>query len=160
VARLNDLRVRLDVYGDGPFRPELEATIRRAGVSDLVRLLGPVPSERLPQLIADADIGLVPTRPEPYAHYSLSTKLLEYAAMGEPIIASDLDTFRAHFDDRAIRYVPGGDPTALAAAIRADAADPVGTVARGEEARRQAAAFAWSGEAQRYVAIVERLLAR
>lgn len=160
MARLRDLKVTLDVYGDGPFRADIEAVIQRAGVSDIVRLLGTVASERLPQLIADSDIGLVPTRPEPYAQYSLSTKLLEYAAMGIPIIASDLATFRAHFDDRAIRYVPGGDAQALAAAIRADADDPAGTVARGEEARRQAAAFAWRGESQRYVAIIERLVAR
>ncbi|MGH2357342.1 MAG: glycosyltransferase [Candidatus Limnocylindria bacterium] len=157
VAELDDLRARLDVYGDGPFRADLEAAIDRAGVGDRVRLHGAVPSQRLPQLIADADIGLVPTRPEPYAHYSLSTKLLEYAAMGVPIIASDLATFRAHFDEHAISYVPGGDPSALAAAIRADVGDPAATIARGEEARRQSAAYAWSGEARRYVAIVERL---
>jgi glycosyltransferase involved in cell wall biosynthesis len=157
MATVRDLPISLDVYGEGPFRADLEAVIDRVGVRDRVRLHGAVPHERLPQLIADSDIGLVPTRPEPYAEYSLSTKLLEYAAMGLPIIATDLATFRAYFDDRAIRYVPGGDPRALADAIRADGADSAGAIARGEEARRQAAAFAWSGEAQRYVAIVERV---
>jgi glycosyltransferase involved in cell wall biosynthesis len=160
MALLDDLPVRLDIYGDGPYRSEIEAAISRAGVGERVELHGRVALEELPRLLAASDIGLVPTRPEPYAEYSLSTKLLEYAAMGVPIIASDLATFRVHFDERAIRYVPGADPAALAAAIRADVADPEATVARGVEARRQAAAYAWPEQRGRYLEVVERLLAR
>jgi glycosyltransferase involved in cell wall biosynthesis len=113
----------------------------------------------LPALLAGADIGLVPSLPEPYLQYSLSTKLLEYAAMGLPIIASDLATFRAHFSDEAIRYVPGGEPTALAATIAELAADPPAAARLGAEAHRQAAGYAWPAQAQRYLAIVERLTA-
>jgi glycosyltransferase involved in cell wall biosynthesis len=158
VALLDDLPVRLDVYGDGPYRTQIEETIRRADVADRVELHGRVPLEELPRLLSASDIGLVPTRPEPYAQYSLSTKLLEYAAMGVPIIASDLLTFRAHLDDRAIRYVPGADASALADAIRADMADPQATVERGLEAQRQSAPYAWPGQRARYLAVVERLL--
>jgi glycosyltransferase involved in cell wall biosynthesis len=159
MALLGDVPARLDVYGDGPYRPEIEEAIRRCGVADRVHLHGRVPLEELPALLAGSDIGLVPTRPEPYAEYSLSTKLLEYAAMGVPIIATDLATFRAHFDERAIRYVPGGDPAALAAAVRADVADPEATEARGIEGQRQAQAYAWPEQRRRYLEIVERLLA-
>jgi glycosyltransferase involved in cell wall biosynthesis len=158
VALLGDLPLRLDVYGDGPFRPAIEEAIRRAGVEKRIVLHGAVPQDELPQLIAGSDIGLVPTLPEPYADYSLSTKLLEYAAMGLPIIATELATFRAHFTDAAIRLVPGGGPSALAEAIRADVADPEATVARGEEARRQAQAYAWSAQRQRYLEIIDGLL--
>jgi glycosyltransferase involved in cell wall biosynthesis len=161
VAGLGDgLPARLDVYGDGPYRAELEAIVARNGAGGRVRLNGPVPIDALPELIAAADIGVVPSLPEPYMQFSLSTKLLEYAAMGIPIVASDLATFRAHFTAEAIRYVPGGDAEALAAAFRALAADPVGTVRMGAEAHSQAAAYEWAEQARRYLAIVERLAAR
>jgi glycosyltransferase involved in cell wall biosynthesis len=150
---------RLDVYGDGPFRPEVEAVIRLTGTADRVHLHGRVLMDDLPGLLAGSDIGLVPSRPEPYLQLSLSTKLLEYAAMGVPIIASDLATFRAHFTDAAIRYVPGGDPTALAGAIRELAADPQAAEDLGRQARLQAAAYDWAVQGQRYVEIVERLIA-
>jgi glycosyltransferase involved in cell wall biosynthesis len=150
---------RLDVYGDGPFRPAVEAAIARTATADRVHLNGRVPIDDLPALLAGSDIGLVPSRPEPYLQYSLSTKLLEYAAMGVPVIATDLATFRAHFSDEAIRYVPGSDAPALADAIRELAADPVAASRLGAEARRQAAAYAWEVQAARYVAIVERLVA-
>jgi glycosyltransferase involved in cell wall biosynthesis len=119
-----------------------------------------VPIDELPALIAAADVGVIPSLPEPYMHYSLSTKLLEYAAMGVPIVASDLRTIRAHFTDDAIRYVPGGDPDALAEALLSVAADPVATARLGAEAHRQETQYEWAEQAQRYVAIVERLLAR
>jgi glycosyltransferase involved in cell wall biosynthesis len=149
---------RLDVYGDGPFRPAVEAAIATTGTADRVHLNGRVPIDDLPALLAGSDIGLVPSRPEPYLQYSLSTKLLEYAAMGVPIIATDLATFRAHFSDEAIRYVAGADPSALAAAIQELAADPATASRLGAEAHRQAAAYAWDLQAARYLEIVERLI--
>jgi glycosyltransferase involved in cell wall biosynthesis len=156
----SELPIRVDIYGDGPYRSQLEVSVARTGTADRIHLNGPVAIDELPALIAAADVGVIPTLPEPYMQYSLSTKLLEYAAMGVPIVASDLSTFRAHFTDEAIRYVPGSDPEALAVAIRSLAADPVGAARLGAEARRQEAQYAWAEQAQRYVAIVEKLLAR
>jgi phosphatidylinositol alpha-mannosyltransferase len=78
--------------------------------------------------------------------------------MGVPIVASDLATFRHHFSDEAIRFVPGGDPDALARAIEGLVDDPVGTVALGREAQRQVAAYDWEVQKSRYVAIVDRLV--
>ena len=155
-----DLRWRLDVYGDGPFRPNVEAAIARTGTSDRVRLHGRVPIDDLPKLIAEADVGLVPSLAESYLQYSLSTKLLEYAAMGVPTIASDLATFRHHFSDRALCYVPGGDAPALARAIEWIAANPDAAVAMGREACREARAYDWEVHRARYLEIVERLTHR
>lgn len=155
-----DLPWRLDVYGDGPWRSAIEAAIERSGTAERVTLHGRAAMDDLPALLAAADIGLVPSLPEPYLEYSLSTKLLEYAAMGVPTIASDLATFRHYFDDAALRFVPGGDPHALARAVEAMADDPAGTVAMGHEARRQAAGYDWDHQKDRYLAIVNRLVRR
>ncbi|MGH2428079.1 MAG: glycosyltransferase [Candidatus Limnocylindria bacterium] len=151
--------VRLDVYGDGPHRSEIEASIARLGLGDRVELHGRVPMEALPALIASSDLGLVPTLPEPYLQLSLSTKLLEYVAMGLPVIASELATFRAHLDGSAVRYVPGGDAAALAAAITEAARDPEVMRARAQEAIRQAAPYAWSRQKETYLGVVDRLMA-
>ena len=152
-----DLDWRLDVYGDGPWRGPIEAAIAETGTGDRVTLHGRVPIDALPALLAGADIGLVPSLREPYMRYSLSTKLLEYAAMGVPTIASDLATFRHHFTDAALRFVPGGDPAALPRAVSELAADPETTVAMGLEAQRQATAYDWEHQKGRYLAVVDRL---
>ena len=159
LARLRPgLRWRLDVYGDGPWRAQIEAAIDRTATDDRIHLHGRVPMDDLPQLLSDADIGLVPSLPEPYLEYSLSTKLLEYAAMGVPTIASDLATFRYHFTPDALCLVPGGDAEALARAVEVLVDVPERAVAMGLEARRQAAAYDWEVQKARYLAIVDRLI--
>jgi len=161
LARLREsIDWQLDVYGDGPYRSQIEAAIDRTGTRNRVTLHGRVPMDDLPRLIADADIGLVPSLPEPYLQYSLSTKLLEYAAMGVPTVATDLATFRHHFTDAALRFVPGSDPYALARAIESLVDNPKGTTAMGLEARRQAAAYDWEAQKAHYLAVVGRLVTR
>jgi glycosyltransferase involved in cell wall biosynthesis len=158
LLRVEELPWRLEVYGEGPWRSAIEAAIGRTGVGNRVRLHGWAKLEDLPRLLADADIGLVPSRDEPYLRYSLSQKLMEYAVMGVPTVATDLATFRAHFTDAAVRFVPGGQPLALASAIQELAADAAGTARLGAEAQRQASSYAWELQAGRYVDIVERLV--
>jgi glycosyltransferase involved in cell wall biosynthesis len=155
-----DLDWRLDVYGDGPWRPQVEAAITRTGLGDRVTLHGRVSLDDLPALIAGADIGLVPSLHEPYLEYSLSTKLLEYAAMGLPIIASDLATFRHHFTDAALRFVRGGDPSAIAPAIVELVGDPDRSIEMGFEAQRQATAYDWEHQKAAYLSVVGRLVGR
>lgn len=154
------IRWRLDVYGDGPWRSAVEAAIERTGSADRVTLHGRVRMDDLPRLLAAADIGLVPSLPEPYMEYSLSTKLLEYASMAVPIIATDLATFRHHFTDAAMRFVPGNDPAAIGRAVEELVGDPARTEAMGREARRQAAAYDWDAQRARYLEVVDRLIAR
>lgn len=161
ISRLSPaLRWRLDVYGDGPWRPKIEVAIARTGTGDRIHLHGRVAMDDLPRLLAGADIGLVPSLPEPYLEYSLSTKLLEYAAMGVPTIATDLATFRHHFTDAALCYVPGAVPDALARAIEGLVGEPERTVAMGLEAQRQAAAYDWEVQRARYLDIIGRLVMR
>ncbi len=161
VAQLpSHVQARLDVYGDGPCRSHVQEEIDRLRAGDRITLRGRVPLEELPGLLAGADLAVVPSLPEPYMHYSLSTKLLEAVAMSVPVIASDLATFRSHFSDSAIRYVPGGDAAALALAIRELASDPEGAARQAAEARRQAEPYAWPIQAGRYIEVVDRLADR
>jgi glycosyltransferase involved in cell wall biosynthesis len=150
--------LRLDVYGEGPWRAQIERTRQRLGLDEVVELHGRVPLDDLPAILAASDIGLVPSLPEPYLQLSLSTKLLELAMMGVPVVGSDLATFRAHFGSDAIHYVRGGDPTALADGILADVADPAAAAARAAAAREQVAPYGWSTQAPIYLGIIDRLL--
>lgn len=53
--------LRVDLVGDGPERPRLEALIGQLGLEDSVRLLGWVPHEELPARLADYDAFAFPS---------------------------------------------------------------------------------------------------
>ena len=91
--------------------------------------------------------------------YSLSTKLLEYVAMGVPVVATDLRTFRAHFDGSAIPGA-GNDPWALAGADRGPRPGPSGRCGSGGGGLAPGAPYAWAIQKDRYLAIVGELVAR
>jgi len=60
------------------------------GVSEKVIFLPPVPSEELPEITVDADMGFILFRNTCLNHYySLPNKLYEYMMAGVPIISSN-----------------------------------------------------------------------
>ena len=148
---------QLDVYGDGPWRPQVEDAIARTSSSERVHLHGRVPLEELPARLSASDIAIVPSVREPYLDYSLSTKLMECAAMGVPTVATRLSTFRYHFSEDAVRYVSDG-PDAIARGIESLVAHPEEATAMGLEMQRQAAAYDWEIQRARYLGIVDELV--
>ncbi len=73
------------IVGDGPDRAALSARAAARGVSDRVRLLGPVPHAELPRYYAAADMLVLASSREGWANV-----LLEAMACGTPVVASNI----------------------------------------------------------------------
>jgi glycosyltransferase involved in cell wall biosynthesis len=76
------------LYGDGPFRPALEAF---AAQSDgAVRVEQPIPHERVPQVLAAAHVGVTSLPEVDDVKYEASSpiKMFEYMAAGMPVLAT------------------------------------------------------------------------
>ncbi|RMD99593.1 MAG: glycosyltransferase, partial [Deltaproteobacteria bacterium] len=84
-----------------------------------VTFLPPIPHERLPQLLADVDIGLVPLRANALFEGTLPLKVFELMAAAKPIVASvppgELSTLIE--ESGCGIAVPPGDPNPFIAAI-------------------------------------------
>jgi glycosyltransferase involved in cell wall biosynthesis len=161
VDRLRALRpeqaVTLDLYGRGDARLALEARAAELGLADRVTFHGRIPFEDVPAAIAGGDIGLAPTRREPFTDLSLSTKIFEYAAMAKPVVASRLPMVERTFTPGSIHCYEPGDPDDLARTILTVVDDGE---ARTEATRRLSLAvrdLSWEREADRLVALVDRL---
>jgi len=164
VARLRagrgDLPVRVDLFGRGDSEPALRSQAARLGLENEVVFHGRIPIELVPAAIAAADVGVAPTRRDRFTDMSLSTKIFEYAAMGKPVVCSRLPMVERTLPPGSVFTYPPGDAAALAETLRRVADDPM---ARDAGARRLSGftqAFAWEGEAPRYVAVIERLARR
>lgn len=75
---------RLLFAGDGPDLQHLQGLVRQLDLSDRVQFLGAVPRERLPWLMAESDVMVLPSTWE-----GLPVSIIESMAFGKPVIASD-----------------------------------------------------------------------
>lgn len=122
------------VNGDGSARAELE---RQAQGLANVRFAGYQPKERLPEVLASADLHVVPLRAG-LGSVSVPSKTYSVLAAGRPVLASvDPGTEVPRILDAsgAGRVVPPDDPEAFVAAVREMVADPVSLAAQGAAGR-------------------------
>ena len=114
----------------------------------------------MPAAVARADIGLAPTRRDPFTDVSLSTKVFEYAAMGKPVVATRLPMVERTFPPGSVWTYDPGDASSMAAAILAIVDDPSARTAAVERASAVVRASSWETESERYIGLVERLIRR
>ncbi len=154
-----DLDVVLELYGRGDSEPALRARAVALGIADRIVFQGRIPIEDVPAAVARADLGVAPTRRDVFTDKSLSTKVLEYAAMGKPDVATGLPMVVRTFPPGTVAVYPPGDATGMAEAILAFVDEPIAreaAVARSAEIVR---AGSWEHLAVAYLALVDRLIA-
>jgi len=137
VQRANDegMAFTLSLYGDGPYRPALEA----AADGDRVRVEQPIAYEAIPAMLGTAHIGVTSLPSPDDIKYEASSplKLFEYMAAGLPVLAT---SNRCHTD-----VVGAGEYAFWAATPTEDdllAALRTAWAARGRLAELGAAAYA------------------
>jgi glycosyltransferase involved in cell wall biosynthesis len=80
--------IRLIIAGSGPAEQELRQLSSSLGLGDCVRFEGFVPHSDLPDLLAQADIGIATSRRNAFRQYASPLKIVEYMAAGLPVICS------------------------------------------------------------------------
>ena len=155
-----DLEIAFEIYGRGDSERTLRAQIARLGLDDRVTFHGRIPIDAVPAVVAQADIGLAPTRQDRFTDMSLSTKLFEYAAMGKPVVATRLPMVEQVFPPGTVGTYDSGDAPSMAAAILAFADDPIGATSAVARTATIVESGAWEHEAAGYLALVQRLIDR
>jgi glycosyltransferase involved in cell wall biosynthesis len=150
--------VRLLVIGKGDHLSQAQAQVAAMKLRDRVSFLPPVPIEELPELLAQADVGLVPNQPSAATHLMLPVKLLEYATLGIPIISARLRTVEHYFRDDAIRFFEPGNPAELAAAITELKANRERGAALASRAWEMADTLSWKHQSKRYFDAIDSLI--
>lgn len=117
-------KIETTIAGDGAEAPELRARLSNGGPSS-VRMLGAVPSERIPGLYEESDVAVVMLRDRPIFHGALPTKMLEAMAAGRPVVlAARGEAARLIEREKAGVVVEPENPKALADALVELAGDP------------------------------------
>ncbi len=133
------------IGGESGARARIAALVRDLGVTDRVRLVGPVPPRERWRYLAEASVCVLPlTRSVFGTSFTSPLKLFEYMAAGRPIVASDLPALREVLRDgeNALLVAPE-DPLALAAAIRRLRADRSLAERLASRAAEEVRAYSW-----------------
>jgi glycosyltransferase involved in cell wall biosynthesis len=111
---------RLVFVGQGP----MEAAIRSAAAADArIRLIGPIPSEHVPKVMASIDALVLPSLTTRDWCEQYGRAITEAMASGVPVIASDSGAIPDVIGDAGI-IVSEGSIAELATALRQVSVDP------------------------------------
>jgi glycosyltransferase involved in cell wall biosynthesis len=159
-AKLHNLHpnARLEIYGDGDAVPLIRRRISEVGVESVTTFDGRyLPQREALDHVLGASVGVVANLGHPRNHAALPVKLLEYVAMGIPVVTSDLAAIRDYFSEEEVRFYPPGDGDALAAALVEVATDASLASSRAQRALERYRDYRWSEQADRYVDLMDSL---
>jgi len=146
------------LHGDGDGHNDLVRLSRELNLTDRVHFSNDfMPIEDLPPFIAQADVGVVPYHDDIFSGGILPTKVLEYIALGLPVIAANTPAIQAYFDDKMIMRFEPGDIDALTKQIAALYHDKAKQASLIEESNRFNQRYNWATHSLEYVAVVDRL---
>ena len=108
------------LYGGGggrDARAKLAKLVDELRLNESVRLYEVLPLDQVPQVLADADLGVVPKRADSFGNEACSTKIMEFMSQGLPAVVSrtKVDTF--YYDESNVRFFTSGDDRAMAEAM-------------------------------------------
>lgn len=150
--------IHLTLIGPGEALPDLERLARELGVEDCVEFSSnPVHASKLPERIAQADVGVVPNRDDAFTGSLLPTKLMEYVALGTPVIAARTPTISAYFDDSMVKFFRPGDADDLAESIIALYNNRSLLQEFVCNADRFNQTYSWASVSARYVQLIDKL---
>jgi len=107
------------ILGNGPAASEIRSLAESQGVGDAVKLIDSVPYGEVPDYLSACDVGILPYPDIKWLNMNSPLKLLEYLAMGKPVLLTDIPAHRAVLGDAECAfYVSDNSPANIARAIR------------------------------------------
>ncbi len=108
--------VELWLIGDGPQRAALQALAQDLGIGERVRWIPPVAPEQMPELLAQVDVVVLPSRTTPVWKEQFGRILVEAMACGVPVVGSDSGAIPEVVGEAGLIF-PEGDAEALASQL-------------------------------------------
>ncbi|GAY12247.1 glycosyltransferase family 4 protein [Pseudonocardia sp. N23] len=161
LAHLRDEFGRDDVHaifmGSGDAFDDMVALRDELGLADRVEFTGRVPDEFVQRCLSTADVCLSPDPRNPLNDVSTMNKVVEYMAMGKPLVSFDLIEAEVSAGDAAA-YAPANDEKAFAAHVDALLDDPQRRATMGALGReRVERELSWSTSARNLLGVYARV---
>lgn len=155
----NDVpNLELHIYGEGSAKHEIQKLIEELQLNNQVFVRSPLPLRDIASVMANADLGVVPKRNDSFGGDAFSTKILEFMALGVPVVVADTRIDKHYFNESLVRFFKAGDENSLALEM-VDAYKNSGLNARlSAKALEYAQENSWDRKKGDYLKIVNRLV--
>jgi glycosyltransferase involved in cell wall biosynthesis len=149
--------IHFGLVGGGPALAEMRELARELGIADFVTFTGRVPDADLLAMLNTADVCVNPDVANEMNDKSTMNKIMEYMALGKPMVQFDLTEGRYSAQDASL-YARRNDPFDLAEQLVALLDDPARRAEMGEAGRRRVEReLAWPHEVPKLLAAYEAL---
>jgi glycosyltransferase involved in cell wall biosynthesis len=154
-------RVRLQILGRGDGLDALREQVAEGGLEDVVTLPdGLLPITSIPVALERVHFGVLPSQLDAWTSEVLPTKLMEYMALGVPVISFRNRVIPKHFPDDTITFVDPASADNLLVAMRELASDPDRARRQAERASAALLSLQWREQKLVYFALMDRLASR
>lgn len=147
------------IYGEGAAKPGLIALANDLRLPPRVVFHGFLPTHQIAEVMAQADLGVEPKRASArFSNEASSTKLLEFMAVGVPVIASDTTIHKYYHDESMLKFFKSDDESSLAEAMLVLMRNPQlrqQLIATGSE---HAKSNSWGAKKNEYLHLVDYLV--
>jgi glycosyltransferase involved in cell wall biosynthesis len=144
------------LVGGGPEYGRLRDRVRSLGIEDQVVFTGRLSDENLGAVLATADVCVNPDEANAMNDISTMNKVLEYMALGKPIVQFDLHEGRVSAGESSL-YAARNDATSLAACIVQLVDDPGAREQLGQVGRRRLTTeLSWEQQVPELLAAYQR----
>lgn len=147
------------IYGDGPSKPDLLDLIKTLGVENQVKMPSARSLQEIAQIMETTDLGIVPKRKDNFGNEAFSTKILEFMAMGVPVVVSDTMIDKFYFDDSLVKFFKSGDEDDLARCMLEMIENPALRDRLTRNANRFVDLVDWTAKQHEYLELVDQLVA-
>jgi glycosyltransferase involved in cell wall biosynthesis len=117
IAKADAPNIELHIYGEGSAKPELQRLVEELHLGNQVFIRSPLPIRDIASIMANADLGIVPKRNDSFGGDAFSTKILEFMALGVPVVVAETRIDKHYFNESLVRFFKAGDESSLALAI-------------------------------------------
>ena len=151
--------VHFGLVGGGTSLDEMKQLAEDLGIADFVTFTGRIPDQELLEMLNTADVCVNPDVANEMNDKSTMNKIMEYMALGKPIVQFDLTEGRFSAGEASL-YAAANDPVDMAIKIIELLDDPQKRQRMGDYGRKRVInELEWKYEAPKLLAAYERLWA-
>jgi len=105
------------IYGGGDTQADLVKLVENLGLQNKVRFCGGATLDGIADVIANADLGVVPKRSDSFGNEAYSTKIMEFMSQGVPVVVSRTKIDSFYFSEKVVHFFESGNVQAMAQAM-------------------------------------------